>query len=78
MGEALRAYETGSPTGLRTRAELPIEAVADLADEGLWSLRALYGGTAPGTKPVQKAAHVANLRGLLRCLGPVTETAKRG
>jgi len=56
---------------------LPLEAVADLADEGYWALEALYGAQSSGTTAAQRAAHSLNLRGLLRSLEPLTEKTAR-
>lgn len=57
---------------------LPLEAVADLADEGYWALEALYGATSSGTTAAaQRTAHSLNLRGLLESLEPVTEEMGR-
>jgi len=56
---------------------LPLEAVADLADEGYWALEALYGATSSGTTAAQRIAHSLNLRGLLGSLEPVTEEMGR-
>ncbi len=63
--QIIRAYESASPAGGETRAALPVEAVADLVGEGLWSLGALYGRTERGLEPTQRAAHLANLASLI-------------
>jgi hypothetical protein len=37
------AGHAGAPLGERDRGAMPVEAVANLAGEGSWSLEALYG-----------------------------------
>lgn len=73
----LRSYESIAPLKERDLAVLPIEAVADLAGEGLWSLSSLYGESLLQESPAQEAAHRRNLRTLLVSLAQATEEAKR-
>ena len=66
--EVVLAYERFAPLEDRHRAALPSEVVADLAGEGLWSLKALYAGPSTGPTGAQRTAHEHNLRVLLGCL----------
>ncbi len=63
----LGAYGRSALLGERCREAFPLELVADLAGEGLWALRALYGQPPAETNPVQRGAHVINLGVLLGC-----------
>ena len=74
--DVVRSYERLAPFGERNRAALPLEAVADLAGEGLWSLEALYGESSGETTRVQGAAHRSNLRVLLECLEDASREAE--
>ena len=64
--ELVGYYERFAPLTERHRATLPLEVIADLAGEGLWSVEALYAeqplATATGA---QRKAHEHNLRVLL-------------
>lgn len=73
----LEAYERIAPLGARCRAALPLEMVADLAGEGLWSLRALHGQSSSETNPVQREAHALNLDVLLGCLEEASGEAEK-
>lgn len=75
--DVLRSYEDIAQLQERDRVALPIEAVADLAGEGLWSLWSVYGESLPPAKPAQQAAHRTNLRVLLISLVQATEDMKR-
>jgi len=74
--QVVRSYERFAPLAERHRAALPLEAIADLASEGLWSLKALYAK--PSTEPTraQRTAHEHNLRALLGCLENASEAAE--
>ncbi|MDP9474576.1 MAG: phosphotransferase [Actinomycetota bacterium] len=72
----LDAYSRIAPLGERCRAALPTEVVADLAMEGFWSLRALYGQPPADTTPVQREAHALNLGVLLKCFEEAYQEAK--
>lgn len=76
-GDVLRSYETVAPLNERDRAVLPLEAVADLAGEGYWSLEALYGHVSSRTTSTQRAAHALNLRKLIGSLEQVVEEMRR-
>jgi len=71
--DVLRGYDRVAPLDERDRSLLPVEAVADLADEGYWALEALYGAVSSRTTAAQRTAHSLNLRGLLEPLELVTE-----
>lgn len=75
--DVVRSYESIAQLQERDRVALPIEAVADLANEGIWSLSALYGESLPQASPAQGVAHRTNLRALLVSLAQATEEAKR-
>ncbi len=66
-------YERVAPLDERDRSLLPLEAVADLANEGYWALESLYGAAFHRTTAAQRAAHSLNLRELLGSIEPVTE-----
>ncbi len=74
--DVLRAYERIAPLEERCRAGLPLEIVADLASEGLWSLRALYGEPLSRTTRAQREAHTLNLGMLLGCLEGASREAE--
>lgn len=74
--EVLRAYGRAAPLDERVRSSLPVEAVADLVDEGYWALEALYGPASSRTTAAQRTAHSLNLRGLLPSLELLTEEVK--
>ena len=74
--DVVRSYERLAPFGERDRAALPLEAVADLAGEGLWSLEALYGEYSGETTRAQGAAHRSNLRVLVECLEDASREAE--
>ncbi|MDQ4127506.1 MAG: phosphotransferase, partial [Actinomycetota bacterium] len=71
--EVLRDYDRLAPLDERDRSLVPLEAVADLADEGFWALEALYGVASYRTTAAQRAAHSLNLRELLVSLEPIAE-----
>jgi hypothetical protein len=48
------AGHAGAPLGKRDRGAMPVEAVANLAGEGSWSLEALYGDTSSQITPAQR------------------------
>lgn len=73
----LEAYEKIAPLGERCRGALPLEMVAGLAGEGLWSLRTLHGQPSSETNPVQREAHVLNLDVLLGCLEEASGEAEK-
>jgi Ser/Thr protein kinase RdoA (MazF antagonist) len=75
--DVVRSYESIAQLQEGDRAALPIEAVADLANEGIWSLSALYGESLPQASPAQEAVHRTNLRALLVSLAQATEEAKK-
>jgi hypothetical protein len=75
--EIFRAHESASPAGDETRAALPVEAVADLVGEGLWSLGALYGRAERGPDAAQRAAHLESLAGLISPLESASTEASR-
>jgi aminoglycoside phosphotransferase (APT) family kinase protein len=75
--DVLKAYEDIAQLQERDLAALPIEAVADLAGEGLWSLSSLYGEALPSASPAQEAGHRTNLRGLLVSLEQAIGDVKR-
>ncbi len=66
--DMLRAFERIAPLEEWCRAALPLEIVADLASEGIWSLWALYGEPLSRTTRAQREAHTLNLDILLGCL----------
>lgn len=74
--EVLRSYERFAPLEERHRAALPLEVIADLASEGLWSLDALYAKPSSGPSEAQTKAHEHNLRVLLECLEKALEEAE--
>lgn len=75
--DVLRGYDSVAPLDERDRSLLPVEAVADLADEGYWALEALYGAVSSRTTAAQRTAHSLNLHGLLEPLELVTEEMGR-
>jgi Ser/Thr protein kinase RdoA (MazF antagonist) len=72
----VRTYERFALLGAVPRAALPLEVIADLASEGLWSLDALYAKPSTGPTRVQTKAHEHNLRVLLGCLKKALEEAE--
>ena len=66
--DVLQTYERIVPLQEQCRAALPLEIVADLASEGLWSLQALYDQSPSKTTRAQREAHTLNLGTLLGCL----------
>jgi hypothetical protein len=66
--DALRAYERIAPLETRCRATLPLEIVADLAGEGIWSLQALCEVSPSERTRAEREAHALNLGVLLGCL----------
>jgi Ser/Thr protein kinase RdoA (MazF antagonist) len=73
----LQSYETVAPLAERDRSMLPVEAVVDLADEGYWSLEAVYGDTSSQTTSAQRAAHMLNLREVIGSLERTAEEVRR-
>ena len=63
--ELVSYYERFAPLTERHRVTLPLEVVADLAGEGLWSLEALYAEPLATATGAQRKAHEYNLRALL-------------
>ncbi len=66
--EVVRTYEDVAPLGELCHAMIPLETIADLVGEGLWSLEALYSAASADISDAQQAAHALNLRSLLGCL----------
>lgn len=76
QAEVVRSYERFASLEERHRAALPLEVIADLASEGLWSLEALYTRTSIELTRAQRMAHEHNLRLLLGCLEKARQTAQ--
>ena len=75
--ELVGYYERFAPLTERHRVTLPLEVVADLAGEGLWSLEALYAEPLATTATgAQRKAHEHNLRALLGYLEKAFEEAE--
>ena len=70
--DVLGHYGRVAPLDRRDRSLLPLEAVADLADEGYWALEESYGAASRRTTAAQSAAHSSNLRELLGSLESVS------
>jgi Ser/Thr protein kinase RdoA (MazF antagonist) len=73
--ELVGYYERFAPLTKRQRATLPLEVMADLAGEGLWSLEALYAEPLATATGAQRKAHEHNLRVLLGYLEKALEEA---
>jgi Ser/Thr protein kinase RdoA (MazF antagonist) len=72
----VRSYERLAPLGEQDLEMLPLEAIADLVGEGLWSLEALYGRSPGEITRAQGFAHASNLRVLLGSLEATCRTTK--